>query len=225
MQVAVSAFLVVLLAAKSCSDTPVRFEVPQPEGVRDEKSIPKKYQGEFREVTNGKSAAISTLVITSQLVTESNESFDTLLLSSVKEKERKEIDSVRATLKEPWKPNVVEDKKGTVVTVQFSGDTVLLRVLDRPDTIFDMEGNHIRQQARELFVNTPDSIYWRLRRLTLRKDTLFMRRTGELDAISLSKMMGRADTLYLFRPTKPQWKKFIKESGFRHVTKYVRVRR
>lgn len=219
--------MIFLLTTKSCGNRQVRFEVPEPEGSRDQKAIPKKYVGKYKQVRNSDNdkKARTLLDITDHSLSEMSDYSDTVLLSSLDGNDRREADSIRATLHDPRKPNVIEKDVNGEGMIQFLGDTVIVHYKMNPDFLFEYrEGSHMRSSGGALYLNTPDSTLFVIQKLVIRGDTLFLSRTNVQDAAALSRMKGTQDTLYLFQPSKRAWRQFIKEGGFRSVSKYVRVK-
>jgi hypothetical protein len=123
-------FLISLLILTSC-DNPIRFEVPQPEGRPNEKSIPKKLIGQYSSLNDSSVLTINTGLILKRKVTD---------LATPKS----QLDSAeRATFKHDTVYTVAV--MGAEMTFIVKGDSVFEHV-DYKDTIFlDSRGDVLKK--------------------------------------------------------------------------------
>src|SRR5262245_4091290 len=139
MHTSLASFLLILLAAKSCDEKPVRFAEPQPTGQSDLKSIPKKYIGKYSDASDPK----TTLEVTGQSVFELTAYSDTVYLPTLTEKERLEIDSVLSRFEDPGKINLIETNDGDLA-VQVRSDSLFIRTTDGRTWFRSGRGTHVR---------------------------------------------------------------------------------
>ncbi len=217
-------FLVLLLLVdKSCQS--VRFETPQPEGVRNEKSVPKKMQGTFYEVSKDKSKSEREeyLTIKSDLILKHTKDVEVIALSAFKESDRREMDSIRRLAGQDSVYRFSESKGKDTVTVRFMGDSISVKSTD-VDTLYSPSPHQLlRKYKGEYYFSAQTKELWAVLRIRVKGDSLFLRTDSSDDAEKLRQIMGiKNDSITTFRPNRKQWGEFIKGGGFRIETKYVR---
>ncbi|MBL7847232.1 MAG: hypothetical protein JNL40_07175 [Cyclobacteriaceae bacterium] len=217
-------FLVLLLLVdKSCQS--VRFETPQPEGVRNEKSVPKKMQGTFYEVSKDKSKSEQEeyLNIKSDLILKHTKDVEVIALSTFKETDRREMDSIRRLAGQDSVYRFSESKGKDTVTVRFMGDSISVKTTD-VDTLYSPSPHQLlRKYKGEYYISTQQTKLWHVVRIRVKGDSLFVRTDSSDDAEKLRQIMGiKNDSITTFRPDRKQWGTFIKGGGFRSTKKYVR---
>ncbi len=189
----------------------VRFEVPQPEGRQNEKSIPKKLLGTYSSLTDS-----STLIITKTHIISFSE-FDIAGLVS-------ELDSVdRVKYKTDTTFSGIEGNMNVDVTI--INDSIFEHT-DYRDTLFDFSNNDVLRRFKGYyFLNHETSKKnWVVTKLGVTKNGLVLGTISDSkDLENLRELTNtKSDTVYNFNPTRKELKKFLKDSGFRNEKRFVK---
>jgi hypothetical protein len=207
----ITTIVIPVLLLVSC-DKSIRFEVPQPEGRRNEKSLPKKLIGQYSSLTDS-----SVLTITGGLIVKRKVINLSIALSSLDSAERATVkhDTVYTT-------NDMDVKIDTKV----KKDSVF-QLVDYNDTIFsDSRGDILRKFKGHYFINHQTSKNrWSVTKMTRLKGGLALGTVSKVDDIkNLRELTGTvSDTTDNFRPTKKELKKFLKENGFGNEETFIKV--
>ncbi|MBL0740402.1 hypothetical protein [Chryseolinea lacunae] len=191
----------------------VRFEEPQPEGVKAEVSVPKKLTGTYQLFDSPK----SELIITRERVIQKITVDTTFRFSSLDSADRIQIleDAARDSLKND--PTFFTKIVGDTVYGHFGFVDTLLSIPDG-DVLKKFKGYYLLNSCR-------GENSWYVTKLGVVKAGLVLGNisTGQ-DLKSLQALTNApSDTIYTFRPTRRQFKKFINEHGDRLQTLYVKV--
>lgn len=203
--------LLFIIILSSCGDL-VRFETPQPEGQKDEKSIPKRLTGVYFNVNDSTKLTITTKEIIETLETD----FAGLLT---------ELDSIeRATIKTDTAYS--ESSENMKLDMVVKGDSIFQH-LDYRDTIFSFEKNDILRKFKGYyFLNrqrSPNS--WSVTKLTKTKKGIILGTVSDkADIENLRELTDtKADTVYNFRPTKKQLRQFLNDKGFKNEETFIKI--
>jgi hypothetical protein len=191
----------------------VSFEVPQPEGKPNEKSIPKKLIGRYLNVEDS-----SILIISSDLIVE------TALADIVSHKS--ELDSAdQITFRNDtaftesyggW------DMKADVV---IKGDSIYQHIDIRDTIYYAQRGDVVRKFKGYYFLNHPVAPNdWAVVKLARSKKTLTLGIVWQKSDIeNLRALTETPDSVANFRPSKRQLRNFLKKSGFSDEKKYIKL--
>ncbi|MBS1489469.1 MAG: hypothetical protein JSS93_02980 [Bacteroidetes bacterium] len=202
-----------LLILASCVDV-ARFEVPQPEGVKDEKSISKKWIGKYLNLTD------STLLLVTQ------EMIIKITSSNTKEALSK-IDSADLMKMRTLKQGRGEAGFGHSITdFKIDGDSIFYHTTTSDTLYFQSEKFKVRRFKGYYFLNkqiAPGS--WEVYKIEKVKEGITVgtistkQELNELRAVTET----YSDTVYRFRPTRKQFKKLLQENGFKTEQKFLRI--
>jgi hypothetical protein len=203
--------LSVLLLA-SC-DNGVRFETPQPEGQTNENSIPKKLIGEYFSLEDSSRLNITFGQITKTLI--SDLSLHKSALDS----------SDRLTFNKDSTFSQRDSKMK--IDVIIKGDSVFEHVIYK-DTIFDAsKGDVLRKLKGYYFLNRQTTKSdWVVTKLTKTKKGLTLGSvTKKEDIDNLRELTEtKSDTINSFRPTRKQFRRFIKTNGFNDQETFIKIK-
>jgi hypothetical protein len=204
--------ILLILVLTSC-DNGVRFEIPQPEGQSNEKITPKKLIGEYFSVEDSSRLSITSGQMTKTLITNLSlhkselDSSDRVIFKN---------DSTFSQTDSNMKINVV-----------IKGDSVFEHVVYK-DTIFKASrGDLLRKFKGYYFLNRRTSKNnWNVTKLTkTRKGLTLGTVTGKEDIDNLRELTEtKSDTIYNFRPTRKQFKRFIKNNGFKDEETFIKIK-
>ncbi|MBS1558735.1 MAG: hypothetical protein JST69_08390 [Bacteroidetes bacterium] len=204
---------VLLLVLVSCVDV-ARFEVPQPEGVKDEKSISKKWVGKYLNLTD------STLLLVTQELIVKVASFNTKdALSKIDSADLMKMGSLKQGRVEAGFDHAITDFK-------IEGDSIFYHTTTHDTLFFQSERFRIRKFKGYYFLNkqiAPGS--WEVYKLEKVKEGIITgtistkQELNELRAVTET----YSDTIYRFRPTRKQFKKLLQENGFKTEQKFLRI--
>ena len=204
---------VLTLILFSCGDKVGEFEVPQPEGQSDEKGIPKKLIGRYLNIKDS-----STLFVTSGQITKS-------VVADFAE-HKSELDSAdKVTFKNDT--SFSQTDVNMKIDVIVRGDSIFQH-MDYKDTLFSVKrGDILRKFKGHYFLNHEASNNnWYVTKLTKMKNGLTLGTIStKADIEKLRELTEvKSDSIYTFRPTKKQLKRFLKDKGFSNEDTYVRIR-
>jgi hypothetical protein len=210
MRILIVILSVLLLA--SC-DNGVRFETPQPEGQTNENSIPKKLIGEYFSLEDSSRLNITFGQITKTLI--SDLSLHKSALDS----------SDRLTFNKDSTFSQRDSKMK--IDVIIKGDSVFEHVIYK-DTIFDAsKGDVLRKLKGYYFLNRQTTKSdWVVTKLTKTKKGLTLGSvTKKEDIDNLRELTEtKSDTINSFRPTRKQFRRFIKTNGFNDQETFIKIK-
>ncbi len=189
----------------------VSFEEPQPAGVKDLKSFPKSFRGEYQSKQDG-----SVLSISGSMITRTYEIYFTASL--------KNLDSVYE-----MRNGLLYDKTfNDSFPVIISGDSIYHHS-QITDTLFMISpATALRKMKGYLFLNSRYSENnWTVEKVSLHKGVLrFAAVNSKEDIDLLNELVETKDTTTLsYKPSKKEFRKFVKQEGFSDTEEFTRVRR
>jgi hypothetical protein len=203
--------LFALIALLSCENS-ARFEVPQPEGESDEKRVPRALVGHYLNVKDSSTLNVSPGLITKLIIAD---------LAAHKS----QLDSAdRVIFQNDTAFSEIDSNLRVDVVVK--GDSVFQHI-DYKDTIFSLSrGDVIRKFKGHYFLNHLTSgNNWYVRKLTNGRKGLTLATVSTKEDIEmLRELTGvESDTVYNFRPSKKELRKFLKKKGFSDTDTYIRI--
>jgi hypothetical protein len=200
------------LLLSSC-DNGVRFESPQPEGQSNENAIPKKLIGEYVSLEDSSILNITFGQITKTLIR------DVSLHKS-------ELDSSdRLTFNKDSTFSQTDSNLKMYVIIK--GDSVFEHVIYK-DTIFDASrGDIVKKLKGYYFLNRLTSkSNWFVTKLTKTKKSLSLGIvTNKEDIENLRELTEtKSDSINSFRPTRKQFRRFIKTNGFNDQETFIKIK-
>ena len=205
--------LFLLFALLGSCDLDVRFEAPQPEGTRDESSIPKKLIGQYSGLGDSTSLDITRDLIIKKLISR---------LATTK----MELDSSERTI---YKSDTVFKISEFNIKMEVSvrGDSVFT-LTDYRDTLFDRtQGDILRKFKGSYFLNHQISKgNWRVTRVAIIRNGITLGTVSKKEEIEKLREISETqyDTVYNFRPTKKQLTKFLHANGFSTQETYLKIK-
>jgi hypothetical protein len=113
------------------------------------------------------------------------------------------------------------------VDVVVKGDSVFQH-MDYRDTIFSSDrGDLIRKFKGYYFLNHQTSMdNWHVTKITKGRNGLTLATVSTKEDIEKLRELTKeeSDTVYNFRPTKKELRKFLKENGFNDTDTYIKIR-
>jgi len=197
----------------SCENQ-VMFEIPQPEGQKNEKSIPKKIIGKYISESDSN----IFLTISDEFIVQFSEGDEVSHIS--------ELDSVeRASLKHDSTFFIVEINLKSHVSIR---DDSVYQHWRYADTLFDFsDGGVLRKFKGYYFLNSEvEPNNWRVVKLGIVRSGLLVGKiTSRKDVDNLRELTNKKDdTVYSFNPTRRQFKKFVKDEGFRNEERFKQIK-
>ncbi|WP_269242518.1 hypothetical protein [Flavobacterium limnophilum] len=195
--------LSLLIILNSCKEPIVTFEEAQPKNVKEVNAFPKKIIGNYYNTENKTELIISKYSIFKKMIVE-----DTLKISEIDKNEIIKNDSLfNIKTKEKYKIKRIND-------TLFSNYVY-------SDTIFDINKTNVLKKFKGYFFLNKlieKTGFWEVEKLNLSKGVLTINgieTENELDLLQ-SITETKMDTIKPFRikPTKKQFKEFIKKNGF-----------
>jgi len=188
----------------------VLFETPQPEGLSNEKGIPKKLIGQYLNLNDS-----SMLTITGRLIIKySFEDFS----GKIDSVDLKEIKGDTSYLVTEYK---------MTFDIKVKGDSTFQR-WSYYDSIFDVSaGGILRKYKGRYFLNKQVSDHgWRVTTLERIDNGVILGEVSTKEDISnLRDLTGtKSDSVFSFRLTKKELKKYLKENGFSDRNTYIKIR-
>ena len=206
MRINIIFFATLVLA--SCGDL-VRFEEPQPTGQSDEKRIPKKLIGQYLSLNDSAKLIIANGLIIKHSVSDFSDKVDSAEMKDIKG------DTTYSGTEKKLKFDVV-----------VKGDSTFQR-WSYYDTLFDAsKGDILRKYKGHYFLNEKVSANsWRVTTLTKIDNGLTLGTISTKDDINNLRTVTetKSDTIFSFRPTKREMKKFLKGKGFSDRDTFIKV--
>jgi len=205
-----SLFLVVFLfVAASCGPV-ATFREPQPAGVDYLSAFPSRFQGKYLSKDKA-----SYLQISDNCLVRTYD-FDLKL--------RKDSLPEQYSLKQD---SVYDKHSGKTEKVLIAGDSLLMHLFES-DTIFCISDEQVLKKFKGyLFMNSlVDKSSWKVQKLELSKGVLVL--AGIATGLEIDKLRKLTDTpgdttLFNFSLSKKQFRKFLKNDGFRNEETFYKV--
>jgi hypothetical protein len=208
----ITSIILVSIILVSCGRKPedeVLFEIAQPEGSSNGNGIPKKLIGQYLSLNDS-----SKLIITNELI----------IKYSIEELSDK-LDSIEIKHVNGDTSFSITDG-GMMFAVRVKGDSTFQR-WSYFDTIFNTsEGDIIRKYKGRYFLNTQvEADRWRVTTLSRIDNGVILGTVSTKEEIDDLRALTdtKSDSVFAFRPTKKQLKKFLKENGFRDQDTYLKI--
>jgi hypothetical protein len=203
--------LLLLVILNSCKDPIVSFEEAQPQDIKELNAFPKKIIGTYYNTENRTELRISKYSIFKKMIVD-----DTLKISEINKNEKIKNDSLF---------NSVTKEKYQIKRIN---DTLFSNYIYQ-DTIFDLNKKNILKKFKGYFflnVFIEKSGFWSVEKLNLRKGVLTINGIVTENEIDLLQSITdtKQDTIKPFtvKPTKQQFKEFIKKNGFTNGEIYLK---
>ena len=203
-----------------CDQKYVRFETAQPEGVKASKTFHKKLRGEF---VNCQDPNKILVISKNQIVIEHHDAL-TIHRNDL------EIDSPI----DKTNDELLREELSTYgYLAEFYSDSIKL-IEHWKDTIFQFASNEILKKFQgSYFLNYElEEGFWAVDRLDLRKDSLFIGAITPSDELltfnftvkneEFNEKDSTTSTEYLLKPSRDQFKKFMKSNAFEQTECYYR---
>ncbi len=195
---------------QSCKEPLVQFEVAQPENVKEEKQFPGKLIGNYHSALN------TEVVIGSHFIISKIQVNDTLPMA--------ELDKNETIVKDTLYHKITGEKYKVVVV----SDSLFSNYI-YADTIFDMRKSDVLKKYKGYyFLNTPirKTDFWQVQKLNLSNGVLTLNGIATENEINLLETIAatKQDSTQPFavKPTKKQFKEFIKKNGFSEGETYLK---
>ena len=205
-------FLVGCNGGEWTSESPIKFQEPQPKGVNPLKSFPKRFQGNYTDSANNYTINIGDNMI----VKYTNWGFRTIKDSLVNNFIIKR-DSL-----------IAKDSSGSY-KITIKGDSIINETVVK-DTFFTLSDSAvIKKYSGYCFLNIRNgSSGWSVKKLSLSSGILTLATIKDSTELEYLKEVEEnfSDTIPVnVHPSKKQFKHFIKAGGFGSEEKYYRVKR
>lgn len=194
----------------------IYFNCTQPENVSEINRIPKEYLGLYVS-----SDSVFIRVLKNSIVEESLYKFKV---------HKSQLDSLQEEFV-IFKDKLISKVSKDTFRIKTLKDSILL-ANKRIDTFFIFSKNkRLIKTGKHLVVNTKDSIFWRVKILTLEKKSLFINYVGRnefeverFDSITKIKSKMLSDSSgYIVQPTKKEFKNYLKKNSSKAVVKFNRI--
>ncbi|WP_264558444.1 hypothetical protein [Flavobacterium sp. N2270] len=195
----------------SCKEPIVTFEVAQPENVKEQKEFPKKLIGTYYNSENDSELIIRKYFIFKKMLIK-----DTLRISELNKNEIIKNDTLyKLNSNEKYKIIKIND---SLFSNYVYSDTIFN--LKKSDALKKFKGYYF---LNKLIENTG---FWEVEKLNLTKGILNINGIETENEISLLENIteSKKDTVkpFTIKPTKKQFKEFIKKNGFSNGEVYVK---
>jgi hypothetical protein len=206
-------FILLSITIFSCGDKLGGFEVPQPEGQKDEKGLPTKIIGQYINVKDSSTLSVDFGQITRSVVADFAE-------------HKSELDSSdRVIFKNDT--SFIQTDFNMRINVVVKGDTVFQH-MDYKDTIFSVkQGDILRKFKGYYFLSHQTSLNnWNVIKLAKTKKGLTLGTISTKEDIEkLRELTGtKNDSIFSFRPTKKQLRRFLRDKGFSSEDTYIKIK-
>ncbi len=200
-----------LICIAGCDGPVVTFELPQPLGVNNEITFPKKLIGKYLSKSDSTIITISDSVIT--------RGFNIRYVMC-----KNELDTMKeCILQKDTLYNKRTQEKLFIVCIR---DT-LYTPFHLQDTLFRIsEGGILKKDKGYYFLNMKYRSGWEVQKLELIKGKLNLSSISELSEIESLKELtdDSRDSLLQFNPDKNQFRKFVKSKGFSKKEEFVKLK-
>jgi hypothetical protein len=202
--------IAVLIVLAACQP-PVTFDKPQPMDVPSIGGFPKKIQGRYLSSRDS-----SVLLVTANSLIRFYD-FDLKLHIS-------QLDSTVQLIGD----TLFDIAANRGYLAQIEGDSII-RHISEADTVFSIDAlNVLKKYKGYYFVNifsSPD--IWEVKKLDLSHGSLTLSSINHTEDIQQLRAITESvqDTAsYVFSPTRQEFKKFIRNDGFRQTEKFLKIR-
>lgn len=198
--------LISTLILLSCGDD-VRFEVPQPEGKGNEDAFPKKIHGMYRNLKDS-----SLLTVTAEQITRK---FDTRFAVH-----KSYLDS---SLRVKGDTSFYDEQEK--LTLSVKGDSAYGRI-KYIDTLFYISSNNILRIFKGYYyLNKMKSFNnWEVDLMLIKgKELTILSDWNESDLSNMRRITHTNDSTRIFKPTRGQLKKFIREKSMKDGEIYKKI--
>jgi hypothetical protein len=196
------------LVLVSCGDL-VRFEEPQPTGQSNEKRIPKRLIGQYLSLDDSSKLIIAKGLVVKYSVSNFSDKVDSIYMKGIKG------DTTYSGTEDKLKFDVVVKSDSTFQEWGYY------------DTLFDVtKGDILREYKGHYFLNEKSATSsWRVTTLTKIENGLTLGTISTKDDINNLRTVTetKSDTIFSFRPTKKEMRKFLKDKGFSDRDKFIKV--
>ena len=203
--------LIFCLCFISCKEPIVSFEVTQPENVKEQKEFPKKLIGIYYNLENDTELIIRKYFILKKILIK-----DTLKISELDKNEIIKNDTLyKLNTNEKYKIIKIDD---TLFSNYIFSDTVFN--LKKTDVLKKFKGYYFLNKSIK------ETGFWEVEKLNLTKGILNINGIETENEISLLENIteSKKDTVkpFTIKPTKKQFKEFIKKNGFSNGEIYIK---
>ena len=196
----------------SCED-PIRFEVPQPEGTIEQHVLPRKYHGRYRSLQDSSILIISR----GNIISFYRKNFKGKV-SELDSSERVLFSKDTTFTDEHGKATVKAQRKGDEITYQY----------ENRETIFSFARHDVLKKFRGYYFLNHETApsHWTVTKLGFTKEGLVLGTLSSKDDLLRLRELTqqKSDTVYNFRPTSTQMKKFIRDKGFHNEERFVKLK-
>lgn len=208
----VTPWIFVALTILACED-PIRFEKPQPEGTIEQHVIPRKYHGRYQSLEDSSILIISR----GNIISYYKRQFKGRIA---------ELDPAERILFS--KDTTFSDEHGkATVKVKHSGAEIAYQYENR-ETIFSFARHDVLKKFRGYYFlnHETDASHWTVTKLGFTKEGLVLGSLSSKDDLRRLQELTqqKSDTVYNFRPTSKQMKKFIRDKGFHNEERFVKLK-
>ena len=206
-----AALMIMLMA--SCED-PIRFETPQPEGTIEQHVIPRKYHGRYLSLEDSSILIISRGNIVSYYRRDFRGTIS-------------DLDSSDRVLF--LKDTTFSDNHGkATIRARRNGDQIEYQYENR-ETIFSFARHDVLKKFRGYYFlnHETEPAHWSVTKLGFTKEGLVLGSLTSKDDLTRLRELTqqKSDTVYNFKPTAKQMKKFIRDKGFHNEERFVKIKR
>ena len=202
--------MAILVIFQSCGPQ-LTFNEPQPENKASLSKFPKGLIGEYTDADG-----IKLMKITDKLIVENYDYVAKEIINKLDNNYKLNGDTM------------IDVRSKEKIKIIRKGDSVIFQQ-HITDTIFSISDKNILKKFKGYyFLNySKDKAGWEVIKMELKKGELMVSMINEKEEIDKLKEISESglDTIpYKFKPTKKQFRKFIKEKGFRDTEKYMKVK-
>ncbi len=208
-QMCFSLMLVVLLLI-ACQPM-ISFTIPQPADVAPLSGFPKRIQGKYLSSEDS-----SVLQITSNSVIRVFDFYRKVHVS--------QLDSNQQIIGD----TLFDLQTNSGELIQIEGDSIVTHI-NEIDTLFAIDKQNVLKKFKGYyFLNTCFSENtWEVKKLGLLKGTLILGRINreeDLDQLRVLTETPQDSTPYVFSPTRKEFKKFVRNDGFRENEEFIKIK-
>jgi hypothetical protein len=204
-------FIILTLTLIAIACSPVTFTEPQPKDVAAISSFPKRVQGNYLSAEDS-----SLLTITANSVIKTYDFLQKVHVS--------QLDSTMQIIGD----SLFDLDTNTGQLIQVEGDSIVMR-FHEVDTLFAINQQNILKKFKGYyFLNisyTADS--WQVKKLEFSHSKVILNSINTKEDFEQLKEIteNKQDTLpYTFSPTRRQFKKFVRNEGFRDSEEFLKLR-
>lgn len=201
--------ILIILSFFGCSPS-VSFDEPQPSDTKSLNEFPDKLHGEYLNKSNNQ-----LLIISDKLIK---------VVCDFDQKENKNhLDSnIKLT-----GDTLLDTSDSSKTLIRYEGDSIVMH-FHSEDTLFSISDKNILKKYKGYyFLNVSNTPYWNVKKMHLTKGILSVNSISTKEEINTLREITETisdTTSYNFKPTKRQFKKFIKQDGFKDSEYYIRLK-